>query len=163
MFYLEGEMQSNMQKNYYMKNMQKILYVARELHKRGYENLHVVPSISPSGCHWRCAFVVISNSEKQSISASSWIHKFSPFEKEEIIQSPKELCELFEKDNIEFLTKCRGKNHEYVQWYCNMLNKLQEDELPFAFDNSPCSLYFWQTTSENEIEPLPNEYEYYFV
>jgi hypothetical protein len=31
--------------------MQKILFVATELHKRGYENLHVIPSVSPNGWH----------------------------------------------------------------------------------------------------------------
>jgi hypothetical protein len=81
---LEEGMRSNSQKKYYMINMQKILFVARELHKRGYENLHVVPSVAPTGLAWRCSFVTMSNGEKQSIIVSNWIYKFVENENKEI-------------------------------------------------------------------------------
>ena len=46
-----------MEPNFYMLNFQKILYVAGNLHKKGYENLRIVPSLSPSGLSWRCSFI----------------------------------------------------------------------------------------------------------
>ena len=154
-------MRSNSHKNYYMINMQKILFVARELHKRGYENLHVVPSVAPTGLAWRCSFAAIANGEKQSIIVSNWIYKFVGDENKEIKQSPQELAELLEKENIDFLLKCKGKNREYVEWYNEMLNKLQEGELPYAFDDYFSPTDFWRTSLDNEIKTLPNESQFY--
>ena len=154
-------MQSNSQKNYYMINMQKILLVARELHKRGYENLHVVPSVAPTGLAWRCSFATISNGEKQSIIVSNWISQFFDDENKEIKQSPQELSELLEKENIDFLSKCKGENREYVEWYNEMLNKLQEGELPYAFAEYFSPTDFWRTSLGTEIKTLPNEKQFY--
>jgi hypothetical protein len=148
------------EKNYYMINMQKILFVARDLHKRGYEKLRVVPSVSPSGLSWRCQYIV-SNGEKKSIVVSNWISNFIINENEEIKQSPQELADLFEKENAKFLTKCKGKNNEYVKWYSDMLDTLQEGELPYAFDDYFSSTDFWKTSMENEIKILPGESCYY--
>ena len=62
-----------MSKNYYSINMQKLLFVVKELHSRGYEKLRIVPSLSPSGLSWRCSFVVKSGSQLKSIIASNWL------------------------------------------------------------------------------------------
>ena len=43
--------------NFYMKNRHKLLLMAAELHKTGYGNMRVVPSLAPSGMYWRCSFV----------------------------------------------------------------------------------------------------------
>ena len=61
-----------MEKNYYMLNMQKILFVASELHKRGYEKLIIEPSVSPNGMAWRCRFLVNSDEEEQYVIVSTW-------------------------------------------------------------------------------------------
>jgi hypothetical protein len=154
-------MQSNSQKNYYMINMQKTLFVAGELHKRGYENLHVVPSVAPTGLAWRCNFVTITNGEKQSIIVSNWIYQLIEDENKEIKQSHQELAELFEKENVEFLAKCKSENREYVEWYNEMLNKLQKGELPYAFAEYFSPTDFWKTSLDNEIKILPNEKQFY--
>jgi len=144
-----------------MINMQKILFVAGELHKRGYDNLHIVPSLSPTGLAWRCKFVVMSNGGKQSIIVSNWISQFINDENKEIKQSPQELAKLLEKENAEFFVKCKGENREYIEWYSEMLNKLQEGELPYAFADYFSPTDFWKTTLDNEIKTLPNECQYY--
>jgi hypothetical protein len=90
-------MESNDGKNYYMINMQKILFVANELHKRGYENLHVVPSVSPNGLAWRCKFAVMANGEKQSIIVSNWMHNFVKDENKEIDISIQKLSDILKK------------------------------------------------------------------
>ena len=154
-------MQSDSPKNYYMINMQKILFVAGELHKRGYENLHVVPSVAPTGLAWRCNFATISNGEKQSIIVSNWIYQLIEDENKEIKQSHQELAELFEKEKVDFLAKCKSENHEYVEWYNEMLNKLQEGELPYAFAEYFSPTNFWKTSLDNEIKILPNEKQFY--
>jgi len=154
-------MQSDSPKNYYMINRQKILFVARELHKRGYENLHVVPSIAPTGLAWRCRFDVISNGEKQSVPVSNWISQFVENENKEIEQSHQELADLFEKEEADFLEKCKGEDREYAEWYSEMLNKLEEEELPYAFGEYFGSAEFWETSLHKKIKTLPNEIQYY--
>jgi hypothetical protein len=148
-------------KNYYMINMQKLLFVASELHKRGYEKLHVVPSVAPNGLAWRCNFVVNLGKKNQSIIVSNWIREFINDDDNEIKQSPQELSDLLEKENMDFLVKCRGENREYVEWFNEMLNKLKEGELPYAFDDQFWSTDFWKTTLDNKIEILPDENKYY--
>lgn len=149
------------QKNYYMVNMQKILFVASELHRRGYENLRVVPSVAPTGLAWRCMFVVPSGEKNISIPISNWIWGFMHDKNDEITLSIQELADLLEKENMDFLAKCRGENREYVEWFGNMLSKLQEGELPYAFADYFSPGDFWKTTSGNEINILPGESEYY--
>jgi hypothetical protein len=147
-------------KDYYMINMQKLLFVASELHKRGYEGLRVVPSLAPSGLAWRCKFVATSD-KNQSIIVSSWIGKFANDENKEIELSLQKLSDLLEKENIDFLAKCRGKNREYVEWFDEMLNKLKEGELPYAFADYFPPNGFWKTTLDNKIKILPDEDKYY--
>jgi len=147
-------------KDYYMINMQKLLFVASELHKRGYEELHVVPSLAPSGLAWRCKFVATLD-KNQSIIVSNWIGKFVNDENKEIELSLQKLTDLLEKENIDFLAKCRGKNREYVEWFDEMLNKLKEGELPYAFADYFPPNSFWKTTLDNKIKILPDEDKYY--
>ena len=153
---------NNEKKNYYMINMQKLLFLAGELHKRGYENLRVVPCISPNGMAWRCRFD-ISGDKRQSykeadiryVKVSNWIRNFDE-EIEEIKLSIQEFTNIFEKEHINFLALCKGENREYVEWYKEMLNKLQEEELPYAFSDYFHATEFWETSSGNKISILPS-------
>jgi len=147
-----------MEKNYYMINMQKILFVASELHKRGYEKLRVEPFLSANGMAWRCGFFVNSGKEKQYVIVSTW--KYLD-EEIEVTKTLQELTNLFENENMEFLSKCKGENSEYVEWFYEMLGKLQEGELPYAFADYFYRTDIWRTTLENEIKTLPNEHQYY--
>jgi hypothetical protein len=154
-------MELNTEKNYYMINMQKILFVARELHKRGYENLHVVPSVSPTGLAWRCKFVTTTNGKNQSLIVSKWISKFIKDKNKEIEIPIKKLTDIFEKENMEFIFKCKNENHEYVDWFYEMLKKLHEGELPYAFSDYFYAKDYWKTSLDNKIEILSNESQYY--
>jgi hypothetical protein len=157
-------MPSSLQKNYYMINMQKILFVARELHNRGYEKLRVVPSISPNGMAWRCAFTVGEkeiDKINELLAVSPWLETIIKNKEGEINQSVQELTDLLENEIADLLIKCKGKNYEYVKWYSEMLDTLQKEELPYAFDDYfPCTDY-WETTLNNKIKLLSDEREYY--
>ena len=134
----------------YYTNMQKVLFIASELHKRGYEKLRVEPSISPNGMAWRCSYFVIIETAKKSIYVSNWIQ----IEKKYSIQ---ELANLLEKENTEFFLKCKGKSHEYVQWFKEMLKILKEGELPYAYDDYFPPTDYWKTSLGNKIKILPGE------
>jgi hypothetical protein len=146
-----------MKKNYYMVNEQKILYVASELFRRGYGLFQVVPSVSPNGMAWRCCFVSKANGERHSIIVSNWIDQFISNENMEINKSIQELSVILENENLEFFSKCKGYDQEYIEWYNEMLNKLEEGELPYAFADYFSSDDYWETSLKNKIKKLPKE------
>jgi hypothetical protein len=149
-----------MSENYYMINMQKLLFVVKELHIRGFENLRVIPSLSPTGLAWRCNFISVADREKEAIVTSTWIENY--FSKEKNIEySIDELTDMFEREYVNFLKLCKGENKEYVEWYSMMLDKLKEGELPYAFAEYFSPTDYWKTSEGQEIRTLPNEKRYY--
>jgi hypothetical protein len=44
-----------------LRRAQRVLLMVHELHKRGYQRVRIVPGMSPSGIHWRCAVTHIGN------------------------------------------------------------------------------------------------------
>ena len=146
--------------NFYMKNRHKLLLMALELHKRGYGELRVVPYLSPSGVYWRCNFV--DKITRTEISTAQWIYDLEEGRKcKELNLTPGEMADIFIKENWEFVALCKGKDEQYTKWYSGMVSQLDEDELPYAFDDyfSPCG--FWKTSKGKEIEVLPGEGKYY--
>lgn len=147
-----------MHSNFYYRNMQKLLFMAKELHKRGYGNLKVIPFISPTGLTWRCEFID-QKKQNEGIAASTWIDSKGNCNLQvEIKLSPQELADLFIIENINFLEKCKGKNDEYEQWYSQMVESLTKNELPYQSDVSD-HFYrtdYWLTTENKKIVTLPN-------
>jgi hypothetical protein len=62
---------------------------------------------------------------------------------------------------MEFVLKCKGENHEYVEWFNEKIKKLHESELPYAFSDYFCAKDYWKTSLDNKIETLSNENQYY--
>ena len=60
-----------MSQKYYMLNLQKLLFMIEELHKRGYESLKAIPSLSPSGMGWHLELFNADWSQRES--ASKWL------------------------------------------------------------------------------------------
>ena len=151
-----------METNFYMLNHQKVLFVARELHKRGFENLRIVPSLSPSGLSWRCSFITIVNREEMNVFASLWLQSNYEYQNKEIELNIEELTDNFMKKERNFLENCRGKNEEYVKWFGNILQKLEPEELPYAFADYFSPTSYWKTSLGNQIDTIPGEEKYYF-
>jgi len=150
-----------MEPNFYMLNHQKLLFMVGELHQRGFENLRVVPSLSPSGLSWRCSFINTVNRDKIEVIASNWIRRNYDCEKQEIARSIAEMADDFMEQEMDFLENCRGKNEEYVKWFQEMLQKLKPEELPYAFADYFSPTDYWQTSLRNRIPILPGEEKYY--
>ncbi len=151
-----------MEPNFYMLNFQKILYVAGNLHKKGYQNLRIVPSLSPSGLSWRCSFVTYKEGRIVNVYASNWIQGFDKINDKEIELNIEELTNLFIEKENDFLQNCKGKNEEYVKWFERVLQNLKEEELPYAYAEYFSPTSFWETSLGNEIPTLPGDEKYYF-
>lgn len=126
--------------------MQKILFIAKNLHAKGYQNLKVIPSLSSSGVYWRCSFTSSEKNQDFDIIVSNWLQNKFDVSIEKIQLDLSELTEVFIKENKEFLTTCLGKNEEYVQWFKNMLEILQDEELPYAFADYFGPTIYWKTS-----------------
>lgn len=144
--------------NHYMRNRQKLLFMVNELHIRGFENLRIVPSLSPSGLSWRCEFI---NANREIFYASNWICKFEE-DRSEFQFTPQELADIFLRENLDFLNKCKGENKEYAEWYKTMIQSLKDGELPYAFSDYFSPSDYWETSEGNKIKTLPGEKDYYF-
>lgn len=145
----------------YALEMQKLLFVVKELHSRGYEKLRIVPSLSPSGLSWRCSFVVKSGSQFKSIIASNWLQDvMNVSSKNEY--SIEELTGIFAREHQHFLKYCKGGNKEYTEWYSKMLLTLTEGELPYAFSDFFPPTDYWETSKQQKIPTLPNEMLFYY-
>ena len=144
----------------YMINMQKLLYLVKELHIRGYEKLRIIPSLSPTGLAWRCSLISDTISKRNTIIISNWIQDIFNIEEKNDF-SIEQLTDLFVKEHIGFLNECKGKNQEYVKWYSEMLYKLKEGELPYAFSDYFGPTDYWETSEGKKLYTLPDETRYY--
>lgn len=133
-----------------MLNMQKILHLTGELHKKGCTELHVIPSLSPSGVYWRCDFINARTGER--LSVSNWLHEH--FEINEMELSTEEIVHRFEEDHRDFLLPTQGKDDAYSQWFSKMLQQLEEGELPYAFADYYDDPNYWQTNTGKKIKTL---------
>lgn len=145
-----------MPQNFYMLNLQKLLFMIEELHKRGYENLKAIPSLSPSGVSWRLEFL---NSEKKgNLLASNWLQNHFRIAEKEITLSITELANLFEKEHLDFLQLCKGENKKYTAWFSSMLTQLDREELPYAFSDYYDDKNFWKTSQGKKIRSFNDCY-----
>lgn len=139
-----------MKKNLYMINMQKLLHLAGELHRKGYTELQVIPSLSPSGVYWRCDF--INANTKDSISVSNWMQENFDIQEKEV--STTEIVKRFEEDHNQFFLGIESEDEYYSQWFSEMLKQLEEGELPYAFSDYYNDPDYWQTNTGKKIKTL---------
>jgi len=147
-------------KSHYMVNMQKLLYMAKELHDRGFHDIRVVPSLSPSGLSWRCTFLLNAKSKKIEIIASSWIQKVMDIYKPGRI-TVKGMADMFIREHAALMEECSEPESQYVAWYAGMLQQLEEGELPYAYSDSFSPSDYWRTSKEKSIRTLAGENRYY--
>jgi len=136
----------------YIQNMQKLLFVARELHNRDFGNLYVIPSMSPSGAHWRCIFRSAINTE-HTVIGSNWIQDLLNARNNNYY-TIEEITDRFIADHRMFVKRCIGKNQEYSQWFATVVANLDSDELPYAFSDYFSEENKWQTTKGKLINTL---------
>lgn len=143
-----------MERNYYMTNRQLLLFMVKELHKRGYENLRIIPSLSPSGMSWRCEFF---DGRTDLMTASTWLTNYETESSRKIKLTVAQLADNFERDNRVFVEACKVENAEYVSWYSQMVDSLKKDELPYAYAEYFSPTDYWKTSNGRKISILPDD------
>lgn len=119
--------------------------------------LKIIPSLSPSGLHWRCGF--IAGAKGAEVDAAHWLQNYEAEKNAgEILLTPEELAAHFVTDYPDFVELCRGQNDKYIRWYGIMLNSLNNEELPYAFADHYVPKGYWLTTLGNKIKILPDLY-----
>lgn len=139
-----------MEKNYYASNMQKVLIIAERLLEKGYGKLRIFPYISPSGVYWRCNFFSNEMPNSLGVPVSNWIQEKMEIDKDDK-QTIADLSEKFEIEHQDFLNDCKGRDPEFLKWYKEMIDFLEEDELPYALSDYFKATDFWRTSKEREI------------
>ncbi|MCK9304341.1 MAG: hypothetical protein M0P27_02970 [Bacteroidales bacterium] len=92
-----------MNENNYMPNMQKILFLVKELHNRGFYDICVIPSLSPSGLSRRCSFLINGDRERIEIISSNWIQEVIDIHEKNI--NAKEWYYLYDNDTLKLMKK----------------------------------------------------------
>lgn len=113
----------------------EIVMIVHELHKRGYEQLRLLPGMSPSGCSWRWMIY-----PKVLMKDNRFEHHgdFVPFEclnGSSGDSKPKEIhVEQFLQEHADFLELAKGEDKEYVKWFQTIDDHVQQGDFPIAFE-----------------------------
>jgi DNA-binding transcriptional ArsR family regulator len=122
----------------------RVLQMVLELHRRGYERLRVAPGMSPSGLHWRCSIVPVTNirrdhgamvldHEKESVRYTSGQEsRFFDWTDAER-DSPAELADKFIERFRALAAMGRGRDPEYARWYAEMHRATDPGGLIYAY------------------------------
>ena len=134
-------------KSSYEKAGIKLIKAIDILHKRGYELIRVCPSISPSGCYWRCFISTkdnfdktygiepepITNEEGMFYSTGAEYEYFRNY-KGRWVSANKLAEELLKR--FPFLeSKGKGKDPDYMIWFEKFFSKITDCLFPYAWDD----------------------------
>ena len=125
------------------------MYMIRELHDMGYEQLRIAPGVAPSGLFWRLSVSAASNTlpengaimrdfQKGANYSSGGGDSFFGWE-DAAADSPRQLAEKFVARFPDLAKEGRKEDPDYVRWYQEMLELTEPDGLPYAYADWPSS------------------------
>lgn len=117
--------------------------MVHELHKRGYQRLRIVPSMAPSGVHWRCSVVPASDvltahGARARPDLEPTAHYTTGMDNayfgwEDARQdSARELADKFVLRFAGVAEAGRGRDWAYAGWYVEMLGVAELGALPVS-------------------------------
>ena len=129
----------------------KFFKTIEELHKRGYEQIRICPSISPNGCSWRCITTIKKLTASKcgavfagegwtdlAINTSNGIFRSVNREgkHEEWPMEDIPICELADRfiDSFPTLAKAgKGYDPEYAKWFHQARKECERGHILYAF------------------------------
>ena len=136
--------------------------VIAELHNRGYELLRLCPSLSPSGCSWRCIATTRDNTYEQcgAICANlNWGATVVNVSNGMLFKDADDGLDIpiaadrFCKEYPELVEASKGSDPEYKRWFRRALHLAQQGQIFYCFEDM-CSC-FHRGRMLGTAEPLP--------
>lgn len=138
----------------------EIIKFVHELHSRGYEQLRLLPGMSPNGCCWRWMIypkVLMKNDclfeQHGDCTPFNCLHgstgEAHPEEGRDLIP----IDHIFE-ENRAYFELAYGKDEEYVEWFNEIVKHAENDDYPIAF----ADMFFeeqWLFMGSNELLKYP--------
>jgi len=149
----------------------RLLYMVRELHDMGYEQLRIAPGVAPSGLFWRLSVSAASNTlpengaimrdfDQGAHYSSGGGDRYFDWD-DAANDSPRELAEKFVERFPHLSAEGRNSDPDYASWYKEMLDRTEPDGLPYAYADWPGtgdSLLIFHGSMDIEIRlPPPHE------
>ena len=136
----------------------EIIMMLHELHNRGYEQLRLLPGLSPSGCAWRWFIypkVLMGNS-----SSFEQYGDCTPFKSIRGSTCSKKVgCNIitiantFEYQHSDIISLSKCQDSSYVEWFDTIIQHADHDIFPIAFCDY--SDHMWSFTSGEAISYPP--------
>ena len=126
--------------NEYMDRIKRYFLVIRELHEMGYELIRVCPSLSASGCYWRCATTVKKYTLKtcgavyrgpEHTAADTHSGRFKWGDCDDLM--PHEIALQFIEHYPHLAKWGKGKDPEYKEWFKKACDLAQRGYVFYAF------------------------------
>jgi len=128
----------------HLRRCQRVLSMVHELHKLGFQGLRIVPHMAASGAAWTCSITHRENTLPQKGAKQVRYDPETPTYssamageyfgwKDAQRDSARELAKKCLERFPDFVERGRGRDWEYVGWYCDMLGVAERGALPVAF------------------------------
>lgn len=145
----------------------EIIMIVHELHQRGYEQLRLLPGMSPNGCAWRwriypkalmgednrferggdCTPFDSIISENNMLGSTGEAY---PEEKRDFVTA-----DQFIESHERFIEMAKGDDAEYVNWFAKIVEHAKNNDFPIGFADGPIGRKWLFTSSKEELEFPP--------
>lgn len=116
----------------------RVVTMVHEMHKRGFQKLRALPTLAPSGMHWRCLITDASNTD-QTGTPVTWSERpdavvaystgqgaryfgWAGFEK----ASARQMADKFVTAFPSLAERARGRDWEYAGWLVELLGRMEQ-------------------------------------
>ena len=137
----------------------EIIMMLHELHKRDYQQLRILPGMSPNGCCWR--WFIYPKALMKDNARMEWHNDIMPFEcphgttrHTKTGCDYKELADQFMALYPDIALLGKGKDEEYMKWFQRLVRHAKRDCFPIAFADGPVGEEWGWTASRRKL-PYP--------
>lgn len=139
----------------------EIIMIVHELHQRGYEQLRLLPGMSPNGCAWRWmiypkALMMDDNRFELGGDCTPFdclrgsTGEAYPEERRELVTA-----DQFIEGREEFIRMAMGRDAAYVEWFAQIVEHAKNRDFPIGFTDGPIGRKWLFTSSREELEFPP--------
>jgi len=139
----------------------EIIMIVHELHQRGYEQLRLLPGMSPNGCAWRWmiypkALMMEDNRFEKGGDCTPFdclrgsTGEAYPERRRELVTA-----DQFIEGHEEFIRMAMGRDADYVEWFSHIVEHAKNKDFPIGFADGSIGRKWLFTSSHEELEFPP--------